>query len=84
VITNIDVVFADDRKSARARSFYIVLQALPDFPLQIIITGRYEDTYAEEGGVWKLKIRREYADLLGDLSRHVSPEMVAELHGHSR
>jgi SnoaL-like domain len=82
VITNIDVEFSDDFKSARTRSFYIVLQALENFPLQIIITGRYEDTYREENGVWKLKIRREYADLLGDLSHHVSPELVAQLNGH--
>jgi hypothetical protein len=79
VITNIDVNFADDGQSARSRSFYIVLQARPGFPLQIIITGRYEDTYAYEAGEWKLKIRREYADLIGDLTNHLEPELLATL-----
>ena len=83
VITNIDISFSEDKKTANSKAFYTVLQALPDFPLQIIIAGRYEDTFALENGLWRMKVRREYADLIGDLSRHVSPETVKHLKGEA-
>ena len=38
-ISNIDITFSDDRHSASSRSYYAVLQALEDFPLQPIIAG---------------------------------------------
>jgi hypothetical protein len=80
VITNIDVRFSDDGQTATSRSHYSVLQGLPDFPLQVIITGRYEDTFGFDGEAWKLRIRREAADIIGDLSRHVKPELLAQIH----
>lgn len=79
VITNIDIAFSADKKTARTKAFYVVLQGLPDFPLQIIITGRYEDTFKYERGAWRFKIRREYGDIVGDVSHHVSPETVKQL-----
>jgi SnoaL-like domain len=82
VITNIDIRFADDGRSATTHSAYMVLQGMADVPLQIIITGRYEDTYELDGGAWKLRIRREYADIVGDLSHHVRPEVLARLQTH--
>jgi hypothetical protein len=82
VITNIDIWFSDDGRKANSRSFYQVLQGMDDFPLQVIITGRYEDTYELEGSQWKLRIRREYADMVGDLSRHVRPEVLERLQSH--
>jgi SnoaL-like domain len=82
VITNIDVWFSEDGQKAGSRSFYVVLQGLEDFPLQVIITGRYEDTFEFDGSHWQLRIRREYADLVGDLSRHVSAETLAQLTAH--
>jgi hypothetical protein len=82
LITNIDIWFSEDGRRANTRSYYVVLQGMEDFPLQVIITGRYEDTYECDQGIWKLRIRREYADILGDLSRHVSPEMLAQLQTH--
>jgi hypothetical protein len=71
VISNIDITFSDDRQTATSRSYYAVLQALEDFPLQLIIAGRYEDAFAATGDGWRLAIRREYADLIGDLHHHV-------------
>jgi len=79
LITNFDIKFSDDGQHAETRSYYVVLQALEDFPLQIVITGRYEDEYRVEDGEWRLKIRREFADLVGDLSHHVTPEVLAQL-----
>jgi hypothetical protein len=82
VITNIDIWFSDDSRRANSRSFYQVLQGMDNFPLQVIITGRYEDTYELEDSHWKLRIRREYADMVGDLSHHVRPEVLARLQSH--
>jgi hypothetical protein len=80
VITNIDIRFSEDGRTAISRSHYSVLQGLPDFPLQMIITGRYEDTFVFNGEAWKLRVRREAADIVGDLSRHVKPELLAQIH----
>jgi hypothetical protein len=80
VITNIDVRFSEDGQTAVSRSHYSVLQGLPDFPLQVIITGRYEDTFGFDGEAWRLRVRREAADMVGDLRRHVKPELLAQIH----
>jgi 3-phenylpropionate/cinnamic acid dioxygenase small subunit len=81
LITNIDVAFSDDMRSAQTRSYYTVLQAMASFPLQIVISGRYEDDFNLTKDGWRLEVRREYADLVGDLSHHVSPEAVEMLSG---
>jgi hypothetical protein len=80
VISNMDIRFSEDGQTATSRSHYSVLQGLPDFPLQVIITGRYEDTFGFNGETWKLRVRREAADIVGDLTRHVKPELLAQIH----
>src|SRR5439155_15357802 len=52
VITNVTVEIATDRASAAARSYFTVLQALPELPLQAIIAGRYHDRFARDAGGW--------------------------------
>jgi hypothetical protein len=79
VISNIDVSFSHDGCSARSRSSYTVLQGMDDFPLQVILTGRCEDSYEHDDEEWKLRVRREYADMMGDLSHHVKPEVLARI-----
>jgi hypothetical protein len=79
LVSNIDISFSEDRQHATTRSYYTVLQALPDFPLQPIIAGRYEDVFEATHDGWKLTIRREYADLIGDLTRHVRLESASSL-----
>ncbi len=58
-------------RTASARSFFTVLQALPDFPLQTIIAGRYQDEFARLEGRWAFTRRRIEPRLLGDLSKHL-------------
>jgi len=70
VITNVTVEVATDRSSAAARSYFTVLQALPDLPLQPIIAGRYHDRFARDAGGWYFTEREIIVDLTGDLSRH--------------
>ena len=70
VITNVTVEVATDRATAAARSYFTVLQALPDLPLQPIIAGRYHDRFARDAGGWYFSEREIIVDLTGDLSRH--------------
>lgn len=79
LITNVDIDLADDLQSARSLCYYTVLQAVGDFPLQIIIAGRYQDEFTQTDGTWKLTARREYSDLVGDLSRHVTPRALQQI-----
>ena len=71
VTTNL-VVEVDDRgRTAASRSYYSVLQARPDLPLQVIIAGRYHDAFAEVDGEWRFTDRLIFSDLVGDLSHHL-------------
>lgn len=69
--TNVIVDIADDRCSATARSYFTVLQARPELPLQPIVSGRYEDRFVCEEGAWRFHERVMFVDLLGDLRFHL-------------
>ena len=71
VITNVTIEVADDGATATARSYFTVLQARPDFPLQPIIAGRYEDRFEHVAGRWRFADRQIIPELIGDLSRHM-------------
>ena len=71
VISNVSVELDGD--TATARSYFTVLQARPDLPLQPIIAGRYHDRFERAGDGWRFTDREIIPDLLGDLSRHLRP-----------
>jgi SnoaL-like domain len=71
VISNVTIELADDRTTATARSYFTVLQARPDFPLQPVIAGRYYDRFERVDDVWRFADRQIIPDLIGDLSRHL-------------
>ena len=73
VTTNVSILVEGDH--ATAQSCFTVLQALPDFPLQAIIAGRYEDEFSRGSGHWRFTRRRIEPRLLGDLSRHLLVEL---------
>jgi len=75
VTTN--VVIEVDADSASARSYFTVLQARPELPLQVIIAGRYHDTFARAGGVWHFTDRLIFMDLAGDLRFHLKRNVLA-------
>ncbi len=77
VTTNLIFEFADDGRSADVRSRFTVMQQLPDFPLQCVITGYYEDKFAydDEHG-WHFTERRMKPKLAGDLSRHLKFDLA--------
>jgi hypothetical protein len=77
VTTNVILTVGSDGQTAATRSRFTVMQALPDFPLQCIITGYYEDQFAhDESDGWHFTERWMKPKLLGDLSRHLKYELA--------
>jgi 3-phenylpropionate/cinnamic acid dioxygenase small subunit len=75
VTTNV-IVDVDERQGiASARSYFTVLQARPELPLQVVIAGRYHDQFARSDGVWHFTDRMIYVDLAGDLRFHLQRPM---------
>ena len=70
VISNVTIELTGERTAA-ARSYFTVLQARPDFPLQPIIAGRYHDRFERVDGRWRFADRQIIPDLIGDLSQHL-------------
>ena len=77
VTTNLIFELEEGGRAAQVRSRFTVLQQLPDFPLQPIITGYYEDRfeYNETDG-WHFVERRMKPKLAGDLSRHLKYDLA--------
>ena len=73
VTTNLSITVDGDR--AEARSCFTVFQALEDFPLQAIITGRYRDSFSRRESGWTFLRREIEPRLMGDLSRHLLVEL---------
>jgi hypothetical protein len=71
VTTNVVVDVDENADTARATGYVVVFQALPDFPLQPIFAGRYQDELARIDGCWWWTSRAVVGDLYGDISRHV-------------
>jgi hypothetical protein len=70
-ITNVTVTVEPGGATASARSYFTVLQAVDDFPLQPIIAGQYRDRFERADGAWRFSERIIHPDLIGDLSRHM-------------
>jgi hypothetical protein len=73
VVSNLRVDVDDDGRRARSKAYVTVFQALPDFPLQAVLTGRYFDEFeVDDDGRWHWRSRRMQMDHLGDTSRHTN------------
>jgi len=70
VTTNIIIEVDEEAGLAQSRSYYTVFQAVPDFPLQPIACGRYQDRFARTDGKWRFAERTVQTTLTGDLSHH--------------
>lgn len=71
VTTNAIIEVDEEAGTANSRSYYTVTQATPDLPLQIIITGRYHDTFKRVDQEWCFDTRIMFVDQIGDLSHHL-------------
>jgi 3-phenylpropionate/cinnamic acid dioxygenase small subunit len=78
VTSNLILELDEAAGTARGRCTYVVFQSLPDFPLQPIVTGRYHDRFACDGGSWQFRERRMFIDGAGDLSRHLCIELPSD------
>jgi 3-phenylpropionate/cinnamic acid dioxygenase small subunit len=71
VISNVTVV-CNESPVATARSYFTVLQAVPGFPLQPVLAGRYHDELERVDDEWRFTDRLILPDLVGDLSHHMA------------
>lgn len=71
VISNVTVEVDEVMGNATAHSYFTVLQAVAELPLQPIIAGRYHDAFERVDGRWRFSNRTIIPDLIGDLSHHL-------------
>ncbi|WP_227980713.1 nuclear transport factor 2 family protein [Nocardia spumae] len=71
LVTNLVIDMDEDEGTATGRSYFTVLQATPDLPLQPIVSGRYDDRFRRADGTWSFAERTVTMDLIGDVSGHL-------------
>jgi ketosteroid isomerase-like protein len=71
IITNAIIEIAEDGQTAKARSYYTVVQQTGKVPLQVIAGGRYHDVLQKDNGSWEFTRRDYFMDFRGDVSDHV-------------
>lgn len=90
VVTNLAVTVDAEAGTAEARSAVTVLQGLADFPLQVVLAGRYTDHFTrapatgsgsvplsgDPYGGWRFASRHLRVVLRGDTSRHTNHQRV--------
>jgi len=69
--TNLQLDIDEPAGTARARSYWMVFQAVPGLPLQPILAGRYRDVFGRDEGGWYFTERQYLIDLVGDVSHHM-------------
>ena len=69
--TNVIIELDENTSGASARSYYPVIQATDDLPLQPIISGRYKDRFRKIENRWEFASREMFVDLIGDCSAHL-------------
>jgi 3-phenylpropionate/cinnamic acid dioxygenase small subunit len=69
--SNVRIDVDDTTGTARSTANYLVTQATPDLPLQVIITGHYRDTFHRVDGEWWFDTRIMFVDQVGDTSHHL-------------
>jgi hypothetical protein len=66
-----------DGGAIRARSAYVVFQAVPELALQPVVTGSYLDTFdLGPTGAWRFVERRFGVGRSGDLTHHLVPGVI--------
>ncbi len=73
VVTNTILELDEPAGTASARSYFTVLQATSELPLQPVVTGRYLDRFVCDGSTWRFAERTIVIEQVGDLSQHLAP-----------
>jgi len=78
LITNPIVEVDEGTGKATCRSYYTILQQTEGLPMQVIVSGRYEDDFErDEDGHWRFAERDlTLVDMVGNLSQHVRFELA--------
>jgi 3-phenylpropionate/cinnamic acid dioxygenase small subunit len=71
VVTNAVVEVDEGAGRATSRSCFTVMQQTRELPLQVIITGRYRDSFEQADGAWRFATREMVLEQFGDLSHHL-------------
>ena len=71
VTTNAIIEVDEEAGTATAQSYFLVTQATAELPLQVIVTGRYRDTFQRIDGRWWFDTRTMYVDQTGELGHHL-------------
>jgi 3-phenylpropionate/cinnamic acid dioxygenase small subunit len=69
--SNVRIEVDEAAGTARSTANYLVTQATPDLPLQIIVTGHYHDTFHLVDGSWWFDSRTMFVDQIGNTSQHL-------------
>ena len=77
VTTNLMIDVDGGAGTATSKCYFSVLQQVGDFPLQVIIAGRYHDRFERVAGEWRFADRLIFSDLIGDLSHHLTVDPYA-------
>jgi hypothetical protein len=73
VTTNLIIDLADDLRSATARSYFTVFQAVPGvIELQPIVRGAYRDAFEHADGEWRFTERIMITDGVGNVAHHLN------------
>jgi 3-phenylpropionate/cinnamic acid dioxygenase small subunit len=72
ITSNVQLEIDEAGGTARSKAYYCVTQATPELPLQVIVTGRYHDTFHRLDGVWWFDSRTMFVDQVGDVSHHLT------------
>jgi hypothetical protein len=71
LITNLVIEIDDTGTTASGSCSFTVLQGVRSGePIEVILTGRYEDRYERIDGAWRFSDRRFVPELVGDQRRH--------------
>lgn len=69
--TNALIEVDEEGGTARSAANYLVTQATPTLSLQVIVTGRYRDTFQRIDDAWWFDTRTMFVDQRGDTSHHL-------------
>ena len=68
---NVTIDVEEGAETASAQMYLIVFQGVPpEFPLQCIFCGRYEDEYVKDEGAWRFAKRTIFSDVVGEIRFH--------------
>mgnify|MGYP006083014927 FL=1 len=78
VVSNLTIEINKQADTASSKAYFTVFQALPNFPLQAIISGCYHDNFLNAEGQWRFRERNIVSEFFGDLSHHLNAEVLQQ------